>query len=75
MSYSCGIDIGVAVLLGTQPCEPHIWCDKCGTERGVTKPSGRPYGWFLDGKAAPGWKIVRDEDTRLDFCPDCKATP
>ena len=71
MTYHCGLDFP-----GRHE-EPRITCDGCGLVRDVKKPSGLPFAWFLDGKAAPGWKLVRidlDDGTlvRRDHCPRCR---
>jgi hypothetical protein len=58
---------------------PLIYCDgsSCGatcdvtTERGAR---GRPFAWFLDGKAAKGWAVEHPNEPgkRRDWCPKCK---
>lgn len=72
MSYHCGIGSGMQAI-GYEPRDAHIECDNCGLVRNIVKP-GRmgPPAWFLDGKAAPGWKLVRTGETRADYCPRCK---
>ena len=72
MSYHAGIGLGMAAF-GLTPCEPHITCDGCGLERRVTNAHGMAATWFLDGKAAPGWRTKRIGTTRIDNCPKCKG--
>ena len=67
MSYLCGIGYG----FGLTPREAHIECDGCGKQRSVTGAGGLPRAWFLNNKAAPGWKLFRPEGKRVDYCPDC----
>lgn len=71
MSYHVGIGPRLAQF-GGGPCEPHITCDGCGVERRITT-SHVPPAWFLDGKAAPGWTLKREGETRRDYCPKCKG--
>lgn len=76
MSYRVGIGGTLAHALGGMPRDPHIVCDGCGVTRSVYA-NNRSYGpakWLLDRKPAPGWELVRQEDTRgWDYCPECKA--
>ena len=74
MSYRAGIR-GLAHL-GLPDGDPHIFCDRCGVRRSMTRPTtGSPYAWFFDGKAAPGWQCIYDKatHTRTDYCQNCKA--
>ena len=68
MAYHIGICPGMQQL-GFTPCDPHITCDGCDAARFIR---GLPPVWFLDGKAPPGWKLVRDGEARRDYCPRCK---
>ena len=55
---------------------PHIYCNECGAIKTVYKRFGwyEPAKWFVDGKAAPKWKLLRDADSkRLDYCPKHKG--
>lgn len=50
--------------------------DGCGLVRSVTARNGMPLAWFLDGRPAPGWRMVRDDEGgRSDYCPRCKRQP
>lgn len=72
MTYWCGIGPGMEEL-GLPTREPHIECNSCGVKKFV---SGRsiPPAWFMNGKAAPGWKLVRDHlEKRFDYCPKCSG--
>lgn len=71
MSYRCGIDDTLAKLMGEEPGGPRITCDDCGLRLNIREDRPPP-AWFLDGKAAPGWKLTRDGDRRDDRCPRCK---
>jgi len=74
MSYHVGIGPGMAAL-GLTPCEPHITCDGCGATR-LVAPHGIAPVWFLDGRAAPGWRLKREGEhleKRTDLCPKCKG--
>lgn len=73
MSYRCGVDGALAAVLGIEPGGPWVACDGCGVRRTCTKPSGMPYAWLLDNKAAPGWKLTKSDDgRRTDLCSACK---
>jgi hypothetical protein len=70
VTYRCGIS-GFGV---ERP--PTITCDGCGVRVEIRS---LPPKWFLDGKAKPGWKLVRHEEKpgggfrmRSDYCPECK---
>lgn len=71
MSYHVGMR-GLA-RIGGRDQEPHIKCDGCGTTLEIKMGRGGPPRWFLDGKAAPKWKMIKDENRRLDYCPRCKT--
>lgn len=77
MSYRSGLGPQLAATMGVEPGGPRITCDGCGLVRRI--PDDRlPPAWFLDNRAAPGWKLVRTEDgdggvTRQDLCPRCKV--
>ncbi len=76
MSYRTGIGTAAAILLGVEPTDPCIVCDGCGLQRTVysKRGVGAPAAWFLDRKPAPGWALVRQENTRgWDYCPACKS--
>ena len=68
MSYRSGIYIG-----SNDDGPPRITCDDCGVQ--VTIGDGvLPPSWFIDGKAKPGWKLIRHENgTRTDYCATCKS--
>lgn len=57
---------------------PSITCDGCGVV--LTIVSNPPPKWFLDGRAKPGWLLVRHEERegrvrmRSDYCPTCKVS-
>lgn len=72
MSYRCGLDAQVAYMLGVEPGPPHITCDGCGRRLLITARRGQPPKWFLDNKAAPGWRLDSVNGTREDFCKECK---
>jgi hypothetical protein len=75
MSYRAGIGGTLANVLGV-PRDPHIVCDGCGATRTIysRRGVGAPAMWFIKRKPAPGWELVRQEDTRgWDYCPECKA--
>lgn len=75
MTYRCGIAPNMA-LLGFTPGPPQIRCDEPGCSAKVVLRDDRPPpAWFLDGKAPPRWRIVRDGDTRHDYCPLHKDRP
>ncbi len=71
MSYRAGT-IGLA-RIGIPDDVAHLLCDGCGARRTVTKPSGMPYSWLLDDKAAPGWAKKKVDGMRRDYCQTCKA--
>ncbi len=72
MSYRCGIIGYAAFIAGVAPSGPRITCDGCGLVLSI-RIDRRPPAWFLDGKAAPGWSLTRDDgDVRIDMCPRCK---
>jgi hypothetical protein len=72
MSYRCGLDIGMAKLLGMDAGQPRLICDGCGAVRPVTKTNGMPYRWLLDNRKAPGWRMVKRVDQpRRDYCQSC----
>jgi len=72
MSYHCGFGRGMSVF-GVEPREPFIECDGCGDTICTTKAGGLPRAWFINGKGAPGWRLVRTEPgSRRDYCPRCK---
>jgi len=56
---------------------PRVVCDGegCDATRPVAPINGtRPYAWFLDGRAAPGWSGGRTTGgRRVDFCPACSV--
>ena len=71
MTYHAGIAPG----LGVQPREPHVTCDGCKAQASCLRSSGMPYAWAQNGKAPPGWRMVRIEEpfSRKDWCKACKA--
>lgn len=71
MSYRCGLGPGIAQAFGTEPGGPSITCDGCGLKLNIREDRPPP-AWFLNGKAAPGWKLTRHGDVRDDRCPRCK---
>lgn len=71
MTYRVGIGEGMR-RLGFEPREPHITCDGCGLVKNITSGRMGPPRWFLDGKAVPGWKLVREGEKRCDYCPVCR---
>lgn len=67
MSYRCGIGPGIGLEVGP----PRIKCDGDGCDERIVIGEGkRPPAWFLDGKAAPKWQLIRDGEKRIDLCPD-----
>lgn len=73
MTYHCGIGAG----LGALAREPQITCDGCGVRIYI---DGFPPRWFLNGKAKPGWSLVRKERDdgsieRDDRCSKCRVPP
>lgn len=75
MSYRCGIeDPKFAALLGTDVGPARITCDGCGV-RLLIGVKGLPPKWFFDGKAPPGWRVVRQGEVRNDYCGKCKDDP
>jgi hypothetical protein len=78
MSYQAGIGPSLATQLGIVPRGPHIFCDGCGVIRSIETKTSYAAQWFLKGRHAPGWSLVRTENedgsvTRVDLCPKCKA--
>ena len=67
MSYLAGTRLGA---LGIPDGDPTISCNGDGCEARIVI-KGLPPEWFLDGKAKRGWSIVRDGDTRRDYCLAC----
>ena len=70
MAYHCATS-GLGHL-GIPNGDARLICDGCGLVRGVQKPSGMPYAWLLNRKAAPGWAAEFTEDNRMDWCPRCR---
>ncbi len=65
MTYFCGMSFP-----GYRDT-PRIVCDGCGLVHRI--PTDRPPPtWFLDGRPPPGWRGVRDDAFRRDYCPRCK---
>jgi hypothetical protein len=65
----------LAMMLRMEPQDPHIRCDGCGLVLSVYAQRGirRPAKWFLDDKAARGWRADKNADgVRRDWCPRCK---
>ena len=64
--------------IGIPDGEPRVICDDCGTTQGARRRDGRPYAWLLDGKAPPGWAMVRREDAagvwRRDYRGRCRVS-
>lgn len=71
MSYKAGVGPGLAKMFGVEPGGPRITCDGCGVVLAISE-ARLPPKWFMDGKPAPGWRMVRSEDARTDLCPRCK---
>lgn len=71
MTYRCGIGVSAARLIGVEPDDPRVTCDGCGLvlRISVDRP---PPAWLLDGRAPPGWRLVRGDENRRDYCPRCK---
>lgn len=74
MSYRPGMDVRTAHVLGMEAGDPRIICDGCGLVNRVSRPHGVPFAWFMNGKAPPGWRLLRNGDVRRDFCPRCKES-
>jgi hypothetical protein len=72
VSYRCGLDSALAALMGVQPGPPCLTCDDCGRLLLIGANGRRPPKWFLDGKAAPGWRLVSQGGVRRDYCGTCK---
>jgi hypothetical protein len=72
VSYRCGIGPGLESL-GLDMREPHVKCDGCAARRPVARRGGLLYAWFAKGRAAPGWKVVRNDGPRVDYCGTCAA--
>jgi hypothetical protein len=71
MAYHCGVGPDMEKY-GFKSCEPHIKCDRCGAIK-FLRARVLPPAWFRDNKAAPGWKLIRDGETRrIDYCQRCK---
>ena len=70
MSYRCGLGPGIP----GGPTEPRIICDGCRVVLPVVTRRGTAPVWFLDGRAAPRWEMVRADGVRRDYCPSCKIT-
>jgi hypothetical protein len=68
MTYHCGVS------LGRHERPPRIVCDGCGAALDIRLP---PPSWFLDGKPAPKWRMLRkgDGSRRWDLCPTCLKEP
>lgn len=73
MSYHCGLDHGVASLLGLAPRSARYTCDDCGRSVSCYR-NGLPTAWMRAGKPPPRWKQVGnyDDNTRQHFCDTCK---
>lgn len=71
MSYQSGVGPGLAKMFGMEPGGPRITCDGCKAVLAIRDDRLLPR-WFMDGKAAPGWKLTRTEEARTDLCPRCK---
>lgn len=79
VSYHCGIGPGMQAI-GVAPREPHLVCDGCGATKLIVNPNSRiklPPSWFLAGRAAPGWRMLRvhDGSKRWELCPKCWMIP
>lgn len=73
MSYRAGIGPALANRLGVEPGGPRITCDGCGLVLNIREDRPPP-SWFLNGRAAPGWKLVKQADgSRTDLCPRCRT--
>jgi len=76
VTYQAGIGPGIAfrdsdgVVRRVRPHGPRIFCDGCKIVWHISPD--RPPAWFLNGKAPPRWKLVREGDKRTDLCPRCK---
>lgn len=76
MTYKAAI-FGLERLgIPTHPT-PRIYCDGCSAPCEVMSARGavgRPFAWFLDGKAAKGWSVEhpREPGKRRDWCPKCR---
>ncbi len=76
MSYLCGLGGG----LPGGPRDPALYCDGegCTAQRTVVMRGrvGIPAAWFMNRKAAPGWKLLnpKDKDSpRRDLCGQCAS--
>jgi hypothetical protein len=67
MGYRVGISEGLARATGIPAGRPTFFCDGCKTTREFRDRNGMPRAWFLDRRAAPGWKRIGDKD----YCPTC----
>ena len=54
---------------------PTIYCDGCDATCSPMNEWGRPFAWFLDGKAKKGWAVdhTPGPGKRKDWCPTCKG--
>lgn len=54
---------------------PYVYCDKCGTRRGVFRSDRAFYSWVENQKRAPGWQggLSTIDGTRWDLCENCSA--
>jgi hypothetical protein len=67
VTYRCGIAFGPIAR------DPDVTCDECGAVVSGIRANGMPAAWLRNGKAPPGWKLVRDKDgVRSDYCARCK---
>lgn len=73
MSYRAGVGQRLAQRFTVAMTTPHIVCDGCGVRKSVETRQSFAAKWFLNGRAAPGWRMCRAEDgSRIDQCPECK---
>lgn len=71
MSYRAATQ-GLA-RIGIADDTAHVTCDGCAVRVECLGVRGMPKAWALNGKAPPGWKLIRKQDgSRLDYCPACK---
>lgn len=78
MTYKAAIFGLEHVGVKTHPT-PLIYCDGSSCDATCEVMSargavGRPFAWFLSGKAAKGWSVEHPHEPgkRRDWCPKCK---
>ena len=68
MTYYCGVQ----GFKTERPSEPHLECNNCRTVMFIKMGRMGPPAWLMNRKAAPGWKMFRLDEKRIDYCPECR---